>query len=655
MPMPNTNLVRPSRDGDQFHYLWAARRCLKLLSADSGLVAVSIEGPSPSEQPGSEPVEAGEELIDVAEYFGSEDIGQARLVRYMQLKHSTLHANDPWTASGLEKTIKGFARRYAELQKAHAQEVLAKKLEFCFVTNRPINTNVVETVCAQRDETKPAALAYATESYTLTKDERSNAESKSEGYLEVARAILTTSKADAKAYFNEAVEVVGKIGDENLARWDAILDLADRASRVDQSAPKTAYQFARCAELTYDYVVRDKDFAWNDTVVALCGLCPSSAVAILSRWRDRGFGRHEWLLPIAIGNLIERNIIDPRDALPLIGFRAQWDYHELLGAALARSKNAEERALASQILYRYAQFSVFDSSNLKSLQHVATKHGVTLERLADAIVSSERKEVAHKKEAARYEQPFSTAEESKGSPWNDIFATKDLATADGLSQAYLTFKRTERPWGHEDFFNEAMRRVPVGSEAGFIKAVAGMPEFSLYSLRTFLERVPESWKGRPAISHALANALKDLCRRYCMEVRKSRYYEVVPFELACSLAGVSQAEIVDVVLAATGETPDLVETSRLFSLVGLLAIKLTHDEALEALTYGLNLFNSVLEDKDGDGPWKVAFSPTGDIREAVAGYVWSALAAPEAVIRWEAARGSCDCGICRDCRGFRQP
>jgi hypothetical protein len=124
--MANTNLVRPSRDGDQFHYLWAARRCLKLLSA--------------------EPIQAGEELIDIAEYFGSENIDEALLVRYMQLKHSTLHANDPWTASGLEKTIRGFAKRFAELQRAHAQANLAKKLEFWFVTNRPISTDVVEAI-----------------------------------------------------------------------------------------------------------------------------------------------------------------------------------------------------------------------------------------------------------------------------------------------------------------------------------------------------------------------------------------------------------------------------------------------------------------------------------------------------------------------------
>src|SRR5437763_16925084 len=87
-------LVRASRDGDQFHYSWAARRCLRLLSPSSGLVAVTIEAASSVEFPNGEAVEAGEELIDVGEYYGSEDITQATLVRYIQLKHSTLHAND---------------------------------------------------------------------------------------------------------------------------------------------------------------------------------------------------------------------------------------------------------------------------------------------------------------------------------------------------------------------------------------------------------------------------------------------------------------------------------------------------------------------------------------------------------------------------------
>ena len=85
--MSNSNAVRFSRDSDQFHYLWAARRCLRLLSPTDDLVAVSIEGPSAQETQTGESVEAGEEQIDVGEYYRSEDIGKATLVRYIQLKH----------------------------------------------------------------------------------------------------------------------------------------------------------------------------------------------------------------------------------------------------------------------------------------------------------------------------------------------------------------------------------------------------------------------------------------------------------------------------------------------------------------------------------------------------------------------------------------
>jgi hypothetical protein len=44
--MGNPSAVRFSRDGDQFHYSWAARRCLRLLRRMSDLVAISVEGAS---------------------------------------------------------------------------------------------------------------------------------------------------------------------------------------------------------------------------------------------------------------------------------------------------------------------------------------------------------------------------------------------------------------------------------------------------------------------------------------------------------------------------------------------------------------------------------------------------------------------------------
>ncbi len=72
--MTKVDLVRPSRDGDQFHFHWAARQCLRLLSGTDDLVAVTIEGASTKESTGGK-VDEGDELIDVALYFGSEDRG----------------------------------------------------------------------------------------------------------------------------------------------------------------------------------------------------------------------------------------------------------------------------------------------------------------------------------------------------------------------------------------------------------------------------------------------------------------------------------------------------------------------------------------------------------------------------------------------------
>lgn len=95
--MSPVDLLRPSRDGDQFHYTWAARQALRLLDERSGLCALYVEAVDPSEHPaasstdqhqraGQPPADApavaaswdddvnletGDEVIDLAEYWGS--------------------------------------------------------------------------------------------------------------------------------------------------------------------------------------------------------------------------------------------------------------------------------------------------------------------------------------------------------------------------------------------------------------------------------------------------------------------------------------------------------------------------------------------------------------------------------------------------------
>ncbi|MBP2233290.1 uncharacterized protein YeeX (DUF496 family) [Azospirillum agricola] len=220
--MARENLVRPSRDGDQFHYHWAARQCLGLLPSASDLVAVTVEGAS-SRETGDGRIEDGEDFIDVGLYFGSESLDEARLVRYVQLKHSTRRADQAWTASGLQKTVEGFAKRYAELLKRFASDDVAQRFRFVFTTNRPIEVKLKE---ATADLTAGAAARHPDLSDKLVK-------------------FTTLSEVEAAQFFN-LFSLEGSEGDlwaqRNLlsrdlnsylpgADYDAPLQLKDLATR----------------------------------------------------------------------------------------------------------------------------------------------------------------------------------------------------------------------------------------------------------------------------------------------------------------------------------------------------------------------------------------------------------------------------------------
>ena len=501
---------------------------------------------------------------------------------------------------------------------------------------RPLFTPTLTSLArlsGQKESTKASAIDLALEAFNLTKKERSDAESKSEGYVNAARAIFLVSQPDAAAYFNEAVEVASKIGDENLSRWDSILDLADRAARRDRPSPETAYHFARCAELTYDYVVRDKYFNWEATIEALCGLCPASTLAILSRWRDRGFGWSERILPVAINQLIKNGVLGARDTLPLIGFRANWRYDQLLDSALSECTSIDERATTAAYVFRYMQFSGGDFS---AVMRCTSKHGIELKALDEITEFEEAKRlVVQSKESEAVTELMSYAKAAPAGTWDAVFSGQNLAEPDGLVKAYRNFKKTEAPWIHERFFKEAIARVPAGSEALFIEAVANVPDFELFHLKEFLEVAPIGWKDRPATRLALATTLKVFCRRCCMHVAKNRYYDVVPFSTACTLAEINESELFDTVLDAVGQSSAIANSDRLFSLVGLLATKLSEDEALETLGFGLHLLTPILEDRDGDGTWSKELLPPTDVKVALAGYIWTSMAAPEAALRWE--------------------
>lgn len=516
---------------------------------------------------------------------------------------------------------------------------------------RPLFTTTLTDIARLTARTaglEEQALEYAGLAFQLIRDERDHADAKAEAYIGLSRAVMTLSQAEAEAYFDAAVEVASKIGDEVIDRWGATIDLADIAATPANRDPQMAYRFARCGELIYDYMARDKYFDWEATVAAIVGLCPSSAIAILSRWRDRDFGWSARILPIAIHTLIDRGELHPKTALGLVPFRVGWDLSAFLGATLVVCPTMAEKQAVLDFFERYAALEERDAKAWQSIKHVCVSHGLAFPEIDEFIRFAERRERSRDSTDGNLPSTLPRTKDDENSrDWDAIFNGVDLTASADVARSYDLSRSYDPPYYHEEFFREVCRRVPAGKEAEFIYAVGRVTSFDLHQYRRFFEQLPEAWKSRISTKPALARLVRAVFSRFCMEITKSRYYQLFPLDLACEASGLTEAELIETVLSSVGEATQIVGASRSFTLVGLLAAKLTDAEARDALSFTLDLLEDSLEDSDGDGPWSERLAPPGNIEEVVAGYLWAALAAPQASNRWEAAhsvRGMCALG-----------
>jgi hypothetical protein len=279
------------------------------------------------------------------------------------------------------------------------------------------------------------------------------------------------------------------------------------------------------------------------TIGAITALCPSSGLTILSRWRDRGFGRTERLLPTAIDYLLDHGHIHPKTALSLVGFRAQWDLVQLVRRALKVCTSDTEKTSAFDFAYGYMRLEEHGPSTWRELEDVVGAQGLTVSSIDELIAFSEQRELLERRDSTDTEELLARPEdEQKQRNWNAIFEGMDLGSRQGISQAHGRFRKEPAPYYHDHFFNEACRRVTAGKETDFIRAFALVPDFNLYHLRALLEQLPEAWKDRLAVQSALADTLRSFCRHHCMDIARSRYYQILPFKTASELSGIAESE-----------------------------------------------------------------------------------------------------------------
>lgn len=527
--------------------------------------------------------------------------------------------------------------RAADLKNALLQIETLKS--WLFRQQDPLWPNTLTALCykaARASGFESLAVEFASQTYQLLEASREHAESRTDSYLELSRAILAVNSAEARVYFDRAVDIASRIGDENLDRWAGFLNLAKAAGEQNKPRPHTAYRLSRIAELTYEYVARDKHFDWNGTADALTDLCASSALSILSRWRDRRFGDSARLLPLVIYRLVARGDLPKITPVVLSGIEARWGRLSDLKDLVTAETDPSQRALFAQVAYRYIRVQSPASKTWSEIKKLGRTYGLEfpdIERLHTAAHNSDSDGVSHQ----QILEPRDTDRERCSPNWDNIFRGIDLTDPGALRLAYAELQNYDPPFEFESFFREAFAKVRVGQEPQLINAISAWPDFGVFELRYFLDAMPRQALKQISVQNALKDSVLSVCRSEPERIKRRSWGTSLPFKKLDDEGLVPDKCVVNAILEGFLLQVDKLDAGGFFQLIDPLADCLSPEEADEALNFGFDLLEEVLLPEDGDGLWRPELQPPESLISALAGYVWAGLGAPEASERWQCA------------------
>jgi hypothetical protein len=148
-----------SNAGDDFHFWWAAGRALALIEPGTATQLLTVEGLAHLDDPDDQ-----YEIADVAEYLGGGTFDDATTVQISQLKYSTRHPTQPWTAARLaskrgrrrvdgakeqpRSVIADLAVTHQRLVHERGRDAVMRKVRIHLVSNQPADPKLIDATTA---------------------------------------------------------------------------------------------------------------------------------------------------------------------------------------------------------------------------------------------------------------------------------------------------------------------------------------------------------------------------------------------------------------------------------------------------------------------------------------------------------------------------
>lgn len=454
----------------------------------------------------------------------------------------------------------------------------------------------------------------------------------SERFLLMARAVLVISKDDAGAYFDQSIKIVSKFGDEIAQRWNSVVALAKRATIQKYREDELAFRFIRCAELVGEYVDREKYWDRNEAVRICLRLSPFVAIAAFSRWRDRSVGWFENQLDDFTEELLTSKIVPVEIAWALSCLGGSYPHNDLVELCLRSECSASSKKYILQDIIERLRHNGATSKNWQNLTKVVSEAKLESQQLA-TINELFQHTPSENNETPRNTELFEIdAGEIK---WSEIFDCLDLYSVTGLNTALERFKNASDEYTiPHSFWNHLLRHIQGHSLSSFLDAILILDQLDLYDIRYILNRIPEEWKEKISFKNKWPIYLNKIARKFSTQLSEPYTLRYFIKEL-----GIKDELLSDLhlnILEGLSGGEDFTDANAFFGLVQIATEFVTDDEASQLLQYALSRFEPHIDEDFGDGVWAEWLVPQANINFAVAGFVWSALGAPDARTRWKA-------------------
>ena len=458
-------------------------------------------------------------------------------------------------------------------------------------------------------------------------------------YIQLARAVLVNSSNDAGAYFDEAIKIVSKFGDEIGQRWLAVVALAERSCEQKTVSQELAYRFIRCAELVGENVGREK--YWNRSkAMRICTrMSPGIGISALSRWRDRDVGRFEYQFEAVLIELITSKKISPATAWAMMRFYESHYLNEFLSICLQNESSQDIQHQIFEDAVYLLQIEGAKKDFWQDLKGIGDKFNIESKTLNSIISFYETASVEEKDEpATAIAKAESLSADSASEPdWTAIFAGVEIHTPDGfknLLNRTNVGKETDHAWKTRNLLKEIFKRLDESKLWQFIDTLFLSDDINYYDAEDALASIPPTWKTKITYKNNLPTAIFKFGEQYAHSLISYDYFNssVRTLGLSKELAEKLQAGMFSGL--ANGE--EFADATTFFAFITKISGSVSNQEAVILLEYALSRFELHIEEDFGDGNWREDLQVSDDIHKNVTGFIWAALGSPRSQVRWNA-------------------